>query len=207
MGGFVETNEPLSKDKIEYKIIIPKEEPKYPIGGYAPGYYECICATCKTKFMGDKYASQCEPCAVEMTKEEPNQIKCYCGHTTMCDCSPLEEPKQEEIDFYAKELMLEKERAYKQQTVEEAAESYARKQCDDMYDDIAPSGGSWGWETSTDFIRGAEWQQERMYSEEDLRKAWEDGRNNVITVGKPPFVITKFQHNSFSNWFKQFKKK
>ena len=51
------------------------------------------------------------------------------------------------------------------------------------------------------------WQQERMYSEEDLRKAWEDGRNNVITVGKPPFVITKFQHNSFSNWFEKFKKK
>ena len=22
---------------------------------------------------------------------EPNQIKCYCGHTTMCDCSPLDE--------------------------------------------------------------------------------------------------------------------
>jgi hypothetical protein len=28
---------------------------------------------------------------------EPKQIKCYCGHTTMCDCSPLEEPKQETI--------------------------------------------------------------------------------------------------------------
>ncbi len=26
---------------------------------------------------------------------EPKQIKCYCGHTTYCDCSPLEEPKQE----------------------------------------------------------------------------------------------------------------
>jgi len=25
-------------------------------------------------------------------KEEPKQIKCYCGHTTSCDCSPLEEP-------------------------------------------------------------------------------------------------------------------
>ena len=24
-------------------------------------------------------------------KEEPKQIKCYCGHTTYCDCSPLEE--------------------------------------------------------------------------------------------------------------------
>jgi hypothetical protein len=22
-------------------------------------------------------------------KEEPKQIKCYCGHTTYCDCSPL----------------------------------------------------------------------------------------------------------------------
>ena len=21
--------------------------------------------------------------------------KCYCGHTTYCDCSPLEQPKQE----------------------------------------------------------------------------------------------------------------
>ena len=24
------------------------------------------------------------------TKEEPKQIKCYCGHTTYCDCSPIE---------------------------------------------------------------------------------------------------------------------
>ena len=22
---------------------------------------------------------------------EPNQIKCYCGHTSYCDCSPLDE--------------------------------------------------------------------------------------------------------------------
>ena len=58
---------------------------------------------------------------IMIPKEEPKQIKCYCGHTTMCDCSPIDEPKQEEIDFYAKELMLEKERAYKQQTLEKAA--------------------------------------------------------------------------------------
>jgi hypothetical protein len=25
--------------------------------------------------------------------EEPKQIKCYCGHTTYCDCGPLEESK------------------------------------------------------------------------------------------------------------------
>ena len=26
---------------------------------------------------------------------EPKQIKCYCGHTTMCDCGPQDEGKQE----------------------------------------------------------------------------------------------------------------
>ena len=33
-----------------------------------------------------------------MTKEEPKQIKCYCGHTNYCDCSPLEELKQETLE-------------------------------------------------------------------------------------------------------------
>jgi hypothetical protein len=57
-----------------YKIIIPQEKPKqYPIGGYAPGYYSCTCVTCKTEFMGDKRAVQCEPCAIKTTQEEPKQ--------------------------------------------------------------------------------------------------------------------------------------
>jgi hypothetical protein len=34
-------------------------------------------------------------------EEHPNQIKCYCGHTTTCDCSPLEEPKQETLEEFA----------------------------------------------------------------------------------------------------------
>jgi hypothetical protein len=33
---------------------------------------------------------------------EPNQIKCYCGHTSYCDCSPLEEPKQETLEEFIK---------------------------------------------------------------------------------------------------------
>jgi hypothetical protein len=40
-------------------------------------------------------------------EEHPNQIKCYCGHTTTCDCSPLEEPKQETLDKkYTEEDMI-----------------------------------------------------------------------------------------------------
>jgi hypothetical protein len=30
------------------------------------------------------------------------QIKCYCGHTTYCDCGPLEE--QSAVEWFAKEL-------------------------------------------------------------------------------------------------------
>jgi hypothetical protein len=33
-------------------------------------------------------------------QEEPKQIKCYCGHTTYCDCGPLEEPKQETVQKF-----------------------------------------------------------------------------------------------------------
>ena len=56
---------------------VPKEEAKYPIGGYAPGYYGCTCVTCKTEFMGDKKAVQCEPCAIKMTQEELKQEIMY----------------------------------------------------------------------------------------------------------------------------------
>jgi hypothetical protein len=58
----------------------------------------------------------------------------------------------------------------KQETIEEAAENYARKQCDDMYDDIAPSGGSWGWETSTDFIAGIKSEAAKNYWFEQFKK-------------------------------------
>jgi hypothetical protein len=40
------------------------EQKKYPIGGYAPGSYQCTCCECKTTFIGDKRAIQCEPCAI-----------------------------------------------------------------------------------------------------------------------------------------------
>ena len=44
------------------------EEVKYPIGGFAPGFYHCNCITCKNTFSGDKRATQCEPCAIEMVR-------------------------------------------------------------------------------------------------------------------------------------------
>jgi hypothetical protein len=39
-------------------------EKKYPIGGYAPGNYECKCCSCGGGFYGDKRSVECEPCAL-----------------------------------------------------------------------------------------------------------------------------------------------
>jgi len=51
------------KYKIEYAKYHPMTDKKYPIGGYAPGSYQCKCTTCGGGFFGDKRAVQCEPCA------------------------------------------------------------------------------------------------------------------------------------------------
>lgn len=48
-------------------------EVKYPIGGFASGFYHCNCITCKNTFSGDKKAVQCEKCAIEMVKIKINE--------------------------------------------------------------------------------------------------------------------------------------
>ena len=56
-------------------------------------------------------------------QEKPKQIKCYCGHTTYCDCGPLEvsdEAKQRAKNYMSLKGALES----KQETLEEAAQKY-----------------------------------------------------------------------------------
>jgi hypothetical protein len=64
-----------------YEIIIPKEEQKQHLIDIMKGDEE-----------------------LGLYDEESKQIKCYCGHTTYCDCSPLEEPKQETLEEVADRL-------------------------------------------------------------------------------------------------------
>ncbi len=70
----------MSKDKTSKKAdssnglytLLPTEKItkiKYPIGGFAPGYYMSECVNCEQNFMGDKYARQCEPCAINAVNE------------------------------------------------------------------------------------------------------------------------------------------
>ena len=52
-------NESLSKANYRHN------KNKYPVGGFAPGFYTKTCVDCKNYFVGDKRAAQCEICAYE----------------------------------------------------------------------------------------------------------------------------------------------
>jgi hypothetical protein len=97
-------------------------------------------------------------------QEEPKQIKCYCGHTTYCDCGPLEvsdEAKQRAKNYMSLKGALEA----KQEILEEAAQKYLNEN----YQKGSYLGNL--------FIAGAKWQAKRMYSEEDMRLAIKKARD------------------------------
>ena len=77
-----------------------------------------------------------------------------------------------------------------QETLEEAAENY-----DEQYKYI---GGK------ISFKRGAEWQQERSYSEEDMREAFIAGGNSEIEE-EDAYGSAYIKY--MEEWFEQFKKK
>jgi len=86
----------------------------------------------------------------------------------------------------------------KQETLEEAAEKYAKQF--DYAEDSSPQ---------LDFIEGAKWQQERSYSEEEvlylLQKALrhqDDGE-----IGSLVTAQGKIRTANFYSWFEQSKKK
>jgi len=177
-----------------YKIIIPEQEPKQEIseeakqraknymslkGALEPkdvvlGYKTSLDA----QMLDSQYVDFSDPNADKITsastttiKEEPKQIKCYCGHTTYCDCGPLEE------------------------TLEEAAESlFNNFQKENL---IVPKKYILPFKLG--FIKGAKWQAERMYSDEDIKQAFFSGCQSERQF-KPRIKC-------WEEWFSQFKKK
>jgi hypothetical protein len=89
----------------------------------------------------------------------------------------------------------------KQETLEEAAERYIAEDNYNRY--------------YNDFIEGAKWQQERMYSEEDMSKAYFQGwatreryDDMVPDIIYPKDLDYEEQQDyAFNLWFEQFKKK
>jgi hypothetical protein len=80
------------------------------------------------------------------------------------------------------------------ETLEEAADMDSKNHYKDQSDYWAIGFDS--------FKRGAKWQQERMYSEEDLEEAFKAGRE-----GDMVFNNESPKYWDFKEWFEQFKKK
>jgi hypothetical protein len=183
-----------------YKIIIPKEQPKQ--------------YTSEELKEFEDFKKMIKP------KQEP-EIICYCGHTTYCDCSPLElhkeEPKQELNCFDCNKSLKDCTciedtiDMKKETTLEEAAErlySICIKPILDKYDDGVTNiiGEEDINEDCKDaFYEGAKWQMERSYSEEDLREAFKGGGKmswtDINQETQEPYYY------DFNDWFEQFKKK
>ena len=96
-------------------------------------------------------------------KEE--QTKCYCGHTTYCDCGP------EELEILETLMPI-----YKQETLEEAAENFwLNDESMTDSDRISYVNG---------FLACAKWQQEICYSENDMEQMHNYGYNNYLPYEK-----------------------
>ena len=76
------------------------------------------------------------------------------------------------------------------ETLEEAAEEYWAKQ---PYNEDA-------------FIEGAKWQQERSYSEEDMKDAYTQGARLAL-ISQSDLALHKGKFPTPDEWFEQFKKK
>jgi len=100
-------------------------------------------------------------------KEELKQIKCYCGHTTYCDCGPLEEPKDVVLGYKTSIVAQMLDRIDleepKQETLEEAAERYLDSPLPHSYKRAVEFGAKWQQEQILQFLY-SEITERRPYS-------------------------------------------
>jgi hypothetical protein len=104
--------------------------------------------------------------------------------------SETSEETKQRVRETANKLIMKKE------TLKEAANEYSKKKysikygyCDEDY-----------YISFLSFIDGTKWQQERSYSEEEVRKAFEFYAERVI-------CDIKYLDDDFTEFIKQFKKK
>jgi hypothetical protein len=91
------------------------------------------------------------------------------------------------------------------ETLEEAAEKYCLINNISTDQMIVKNDRSCEFETPiTMFTHGAKWQQERMYSEEDMKNAFKVGFS--IGYGSDVHAIDE-KNRTCEKWFEQFKKK
>jgi hypothetical protein len=124
------------------------------------------------------------------------ETKCYCGHTTYCDCGPEIDGFKHEVKVIPKEeILANRSNAYefidfdKQETLEEGITKYLKTLKGDEYKSMYDFCN----QQTLAFINGAKWQQEKSYSEKEVLQ---------ILASYADWSI-----NDIRGWFEQFKKK
>jgi hypothetical protein len=138
--------------------------------------------------------------------EEPKQIKCYCGHTTYCDCSPQEEPKQETLEETAERLFPKEKHPTSFETLRKAFISSAgRQQRQQEKLEKLKDLSYWRANAEEDYmkvpisvLRYITELENRMYSEEEVIDLLQE-MNDWPTIFDGRIDIKE--------WFEQFKKK
>ena len=128
--------------------------------------------------------------------------KCYCGHTTTCDCGP---------EQYFKDIEFPQQETLEETAIDNYKELYEGEPLtQDIPIDAFKQGAKWQQKNSNinaldfeiDFlkreIKVLKHQQERSYSEEDMRKAYCRGYGAIVRSSL---------NDCFYEWFEQFKKK
>jgi hypothetical protein len=171
----------------EYKIIIPKEEPNI-----IDQWLEKNGNPEITKQVDEEAKKLQKQHLIDIMKQDEElglyeQTKCYCGHTTTCDCGPEQEILLEDIfNDEKRQGVKELIDKHKQETLEEAKNNALNN-----YEHV--EGNLYSTSFKNGFEIGVKWQQEISYSEEEvlylLYKLWEANPRNI------------------KEWFEQFKKK
>jgi hypothetical protein len=153
----------------KYMIIIPQEEPK-PIH----------------KFNNGRGATLCGKCHVIISEGITEELYCE-------KCKPKQEIKLEDIfNDEKKQGVKDLIDAHKQETIEEAAERLAKIHCD-----VRVNTNTTEFQIQQLIIKGAKWQQKRMYSEEEV----------LELLLKSKIETSNLYYEDMKEWFKQFKKK
>ena len=195
-----------------YKINIPKKESetKWDID------------TCR--YFDMEVGCENEKCICEnISKEEP-KTKCYCGHTTYCDCGV-------DVDFEIKQETLEEaaERLYPispqkrkiwingakwQQEQEQSnenswfneyqeVENYIIKRIGNKFLEATPEKYNTASEATIALLENNWKQDKKLYNEEDLREAFRQGEQN-INYSEIYGLDSKLTEQE---WFEKLKKK
>jgi hypothetical protein len=113
-----------------------------------------------------------------------------------------EEPKQDPTLKNAKLALREHLLANKEQVAKDLQEMREKSGRDLTIEEAAANLADPGLCKTDNWIAGAKWQAERMYSEEEVKNIVEEVRWQVPATGNP----REFTKN-FDKWFEQFKKK